>query len=140
MDNEELIVLIARTCHEANRALCVAHNDHSQPAWEDAPDWQKDSAMQGVRLHLFQDVTPAQSHEAWLAAKEKDGWTYGAVKNAVHKTHPCMRPYDELPTDQQAKDHVFRAIVHAQREHPEIRARRDMADYSSERTGFTDPE
>ncbi len=44
MDTEE----IARVCHEVNRALCEAFGDHSQPAWADAPEWQRQSTITGV--------------------------------------------------------------------------------------------
>lgn len=43
---------IAKRAHEVNRAYCASIGDHSQPAWEDAPQWQKDSAIAGVRAHL----------------------------------------------------------------------------------------
>lgn len=104
---------IARVCHEANRALCEINWDHSQSPWEIAPQWQKESAVNGVRFHLANpDATPEQSHENWMKEKIQDGWVYGERKNATAKTHPCLRPYNELPEDQQMKDHMFRAIVH----------------------------
>jgi len=106
---------IARVCHEVNRAYCQALGDHSQPAWEDAPQWQKDSAMLGVKLHTEKNVGPQASHESWMAQKVLDGWVYGAAKDADAKTHPCIVPFDMLPTEQQAKDFIFRAVVHALR-------------------------
>lgn len=107
---------IARTCHEANRAYCAALGDLSQPSWEEAPQWQKDSAVAGVRFHIANPgAGPEASHESWLAQKEADGWVYGEEKDAEAKTHPCMVPFAELPQEQQAKDYIFRAIVHASR-------------------------
>lgn len=35
----------AKTAHEVNRAYCLSIGDISQPSWEDAPDWQKKSAV-----------------------------------------------------------------------------------------------
>lgn len=107
---------IATVCHEINRAYCQALGDHSQPSWPDAPQWQKDSAIAGVKMHLLNpDAGPAQSHEIWLAQKEADGWTYGPEKRPDLKQHPCMVPFSELPREQQAKDYIFRAVVHALR-------------------------
>ena len=98
----------------ANRELCEQLGDDTQKAWEDAPQWQVVSAINGVRFHLENpDATPANSHESWLAQKEADGWKYGPVKNEETKEHPCFVPYAELPPEQQAKDHLFRSIVHA---------------------------
>jgi hypothetical protein len=107
---------IARVCHEVNRAYCQALGDHSQPAWEDAPQWQKDSAMLGVKLHTEKNVGPQASHESWMAQKVLDGWVYGSAKDADAKTHPCIVPFDMLPPEQQAKDFIFRAVVHALRQ------------------------
>jgi hypothetical protein len=105
---------IARVCHEVNRAYCHALGDMSQPTWEDAPQWQKDSAMVGVILHTeHPDAGPENSHESWLAQKTTEGWVYGPIKDPAKKEHPCMVPFHQLPTEQQAKDYIFRAVVHA---------------------------
>ena len=106
--------MVARVCHEVNRAYCQALGDTSQPPWESAPEWQRESALVGVRLHRDNpDASPAASHESWLAHKRADGWTYGPVKNPSKKEHPCMVQFTQLPPEQQAKDYIFRAVVHA---------------------------
>lgn len=104
---------IARVCHEVNRAYCQALGDMSQPAWEEAPEWQRVSARMGVDLHLSGDFGPEASHISWMKQKEAEGWTYGPVKIPEQKVHPCMVPFAELPISQQAKDYIFRAVVHA---------------------------
>lgn len=106
---------IARVAHEVNRAYCQALGDNSQPEWIDAPQWQIDSAALGVKLHSEKDVGPEASHESWMAQKVAEGWVYGAAKDPVAKTHPCIVPFAELPPAQQAKDFIFRAVVHALR-------------------------
>ena len=105
---------IARVCHEVNRAYCQALGDNSQPLWEEAPEWMKSSAINGVNLHLGNpNAGPEASHESWMAEKIATGWSYGPVKNADDKEHPCMVPFAQLPVEQQAKDYIFRAVVHA---------------------------
>jgi hypothetical protein len=104
---------IARVCHEVNRAYCQALGDNSQAAWEEAPEWQRVSARMGVDLHLSGNFGPEASHIAWMRQKQEEGWVYGPVKDPELKQHPCMLPFDELPPEQQAKDFIFRAIVHA---------------------------
>ncbi len=104
---------IARVCHEVNRAYCQALGDKSQPAWEDAPEWQRASARMGVDLHTMGDFGPEASHISWMDNKLAEGWTFGPVKDAAAKTHPCLVPFTELPREQQAKDFLFRAVVHA---------------------------
>lgn len=104
---------IARVCHEVNRAYCEALGDHSQPSWEQAPAWQRESARMGVDLHLMGEFGPEASHISWMRQKLDDGWKYGPVKDPEKKEHPCLVPFAELPVEQQAKDFIFRAIVHA---------------------------
>ena len=43
---------IARIAHEVNRVYCLTIGDKSQPRWEDAPQWQKESAINGVEYLL----------------------------------------------------------------------------------------
>ena len=105
---------IARVAHEVNRAYCQALGDDSQVPWEEAPEWQKQSAMLGVRLHSsYPEAGPQASHESWMEQKLSDGWKYGPVKKPEAKEHPCLVPFDQLPREQQAKDFIFRAVVHA---------------------------
>lgn len=107
MTNEQ----IAKLAHEVNRAYCVSIGDASRPSWEDAPEWQRKSAMNGVAAHIKEPRTPRESHELWLAEKRADGWTYGAVKDVSAKTHPCFLPYEDLPAEQRAKDFLLAAVV-----------------------------
>jgi hypothetical protein len=108
------IAAIAEVCHEANRAWCKAQEDLSQHPWEHAEDWQRDSAIKGVEYALANPDGPdSAQHDAWMADKIKDGWTYGLVKDAAAKTHPCIVPFEQLPEHQQAKDRLFRTIVSA---------------------------
>jgi hypothetical protein len=105
---------IAQIVHEANRAYCRTLGDLSQVPWDEAPEWQRESAINGVEGILSGRITkPEQSHESWLAEKERTGWKYGPVKDAAKKEHPCFVPYDELPATQQVKDAIFFAIVTA---------------------------
>ena len=111
---ETKIEKIARVCHEANRAYCKTIGDHSQPSWDDAPEWQRASAIQGVGFHIENpSAGPADAHNAWLSAKLRDGWRFGHVKDAETKTHPCMVPYEDLPHEQHTKDFLFIAVVRA---------------------------
>jgi len=106
-------IAIAMMCHAINAAYCQSMGDDSQPTWEDAPDWQRNSAIAGVEMHLANpDATPEQSHESWYKVKEAEGWKYGEVKDMEKKEHPCFLPYEELPDEQKAKDYLFRTTVH----------------------------
>lgn len=109
-----MIENIAMVCHEANRAYCATHGDFSQIRWADAPQWQRDSAINGVQHALkYPKAGPENMHNNWWAGKLADGWTYGPVKDPVAKTHPCIVPYDQLPEFQRKKNALFLAIVRA---------------------------
>ncbi len=101
---------IAQAAHEVNRAWCLMNGDQSQVPWDEAPEWQKESAQIGVEGALAGN-TPQQSHELWYAHKHAQGWVYGAVKDAEKKMHPCMVSYESLPPEQKVKDHLFVSVV-----------------------------
>lgn len=112
MENEHLVLQIAKTCHEVNKTYCERIGDTSQVSWEKAPDWQKESAIKGVRFHLANpDASPSHSHESWMKEKTEQGWKYGEIKDSVKKEHPCYVPYEQLPAEQQTKDYLFKSIV-----------------------------
>ena len=81
---------IAKITHETNRAFCQTIGDDSQQPWENAPEWQKESARKGVLSHLHCHANgvplgPGQSHNCWLSEKKTAGWKYGPVKDPDKK-------------------------------------------------------
>jgi len=107
-------VQIAAVCHEANRAYCAALGDASQVPFEDAPAWQRESAIEGVaRLRNNPSLSPRDMHQGWLDQKLSNGWKFGTLKDADAKTHPCCVAFEQLPVEQQRKDFLFSAIVSA---------------------------
>lgn len=102
---------VARICHEANRGLQIATGDPApSPHWDEAPEWQRASAIDGVSK-ASEGATCEELHNAWCDFKRADGWTYGPIKDAEAKTHPCLAPYIDLPVEQRVKDDLFQAIV-----------------------------
>lgn len=103
---------IAKIAHEVNRSYCLAIGDKTQPTWERCPEWQRRSIIHGVmEILLNPNLTPRQSHAKWLELKKADGWSWGIKKDPIRKKHPCFLPFLELPTEQQAKDFIFGAVV-----------------------------
>lgn len=104
---------IAKVCHETNRAYCAGIGDNSQLLWEQSPDWQRQSAINGVRFHLDNpNAGPSGSHENWMREKIAAGWKYGPKKDPAYMEHPCIVPYEQLPKEQRIKDALFVGIVH----------------------------
>jgi len=111
---ENKIKWIACVCHQANKVWCESEGDDSQTDWAFAEQWQRDSAINGVKFRLGNpDAGPDAMHNNWSAEKVSQGWVYGEVKDAEKKTHPCLVPFDQLPLFQQKKDKLFSAIVDA---------------------------
>jgi len=103
---------IAKIAHEANRAYRDEIGEDPGPSWVDAPDWQKESVIDGVLGWLQGSIdTPEDSHQSWLDLKIENGWEYGPVKDPEAKTHPCLMPYADLPEEQKLKDSLFSTIV-----------------------------
>lgn len=106
----------AKVAHELNRIWCRMLDDDSQVPWEEAPQWQKDSCMQGIAWRLSMPDAPiSQQHDNWSAVKKTEGWTYGERRNEDEKTHPNLVPFGYLPWTQQVKDHLFRGVAEALR-------------------------
>lgn len=110
MEKNKMIECCAKIGHEANRIFCEAIGDMSQKRWEEAEQWQRDSAIKGVMVAL-DGASPKQQHVSWMEDKIKDGWKYGPVKDASKKEHPCLLPYEDLPLEQQRKDYLYIDVV-----------------------------
>lgn len=101
------VLACAKIVHAAVEALNKTHNELTL-TWEQS----KDSCIAGVRRTLANPgETPEQNHQAWMDYRRDEGWVYGAVKDPVAKTHPCMVPYNQLDPYQRSKDALFQAIV-----------------------------
>ena len=103
---------IARIAHSANKSYCECLGDDSQLDWVLAPNWQKESVINGVEFRLKnRNGTAEENHNNWLKLKREQGWKYGVKKNIDKKEHPCFIPYDSLPELQKVKDVLFINIV-----------------------------
>lgn len=81
------------------------------PRLEDAPEWAAESTRDSV-LAVLAGVTAEQLWQHWAAAKRKDGWVRGDVKDPVARTHPCLTAtYAELPERELFKDRVFLGVI-----------------------------
>lgn len=111
MDRAIALNLIARAVHEAMRAYQAALGESVVPAWDEA-GWMQEASREAVEFAL-REPTPGAQHEAWLLAKQRAGWVYGPVKDEAAKTHPSLRPFDELSESEQRKDALLIELVQA---------------------------
>jgi hypothetical protein len=100
--------LIAQVAHQINRAYCASIGDDSHSPWEETAEEIQKSIIAGVEFRLTNlDAPVSAQHDAWMAQKTADGWVYGEDKDEEAKTHPCLVVFEELPPEQQTKDHLF---------------------------------
>ena len=44
------------------------------------------------------------THDIWARQRMSDGWRWGTARDDVHKLHPCLVPYEELPESEKDYD------------------------------------
>jgi hypothetical protein len=101
-DKKRKVQLLARVWH-----MCwVSYQMGAGQPFNITPtEAQMHSILNGVMANLdAPDMTPEQRHENWLKHKKAQGWKYGPKKDEAKKTHPCIRPYKQLPKVEQNKD------------------------------------
>lgn len=103
---------IAAAAYEINRTYSISLGEADAGPYAFAPDTVKQSIRDGVQLLLRNpNITPAETHNAWLQARVNAGWVYGAVKDAEAKTHPNLLPFEALSVAQRTKDAFFATTV-----------------------------
>jgi len=101
---------VARVARAAIGAYQQTIGDPRSPDLETAPDWHRESVLAGVETARTV-AGPAEQHEAWMRWHLARGWAFGPTRDETARTHPNLRPWAELPPEQQAKDRLFRGVV-----------------------------
>lgn len=102
---------LARIVHEANRAYNVFLDDAVPDApWDALPEWHKGMIVSRVHA-ILGGWSAAQIHDEWVDLMVLAGWSYGPVKDPFAKTHPCLRPWEDLPGFMRRKDELAIAVV-----------------------------
>jgi hypothetical protein len=101
---------IAKASYEATRAWTEPSGGTKRARWEDAPQWRRTSALEGVRRAVA-GGTPEQLHESWRKDRLNRGWRYGAVRDAKKKEDPHLLAYAELSDAKKRKADLFAAVA-----------------------------
>lgn len=65
---------------------------------------KKEAANFPKELMPLREIIAGNIHDAWAAGRLDEGWRFGECLDAQHKTHPCLRPYEELPESEKEYD------------------------------------
>ncbi|MEQ8405949.1 MAG: RyR domain-containing protein [Oceanicaulis sp.] len=116
MESQDSVALepLARVVHAAMSAYARTLGEAGFPDWDAAPQWMRDSTMDGVARRLADPGAPVErQHEIWMEERQAAGWTHGPVKDADKREHPSLVPYARLPETEKRKDALFAAVVDA---------------------------
>lgn len=114
----------ARKHHEAYMES-ERKEGRSVPEWETLPEFLKESnrwvflhgkikdeirsALKGSSSEVLDEVERHLAeceHQRWMGERIMDGWVYGPAKDPEKRTHPSLKPFDELSSEEQEKDFV----------------------------------
>ena len=99
---------LATLCHQAIREFKINVMNEDMNDWNTCEQWRRDDTIQSVKMILRYDhPTYDLLHNHWLEMKRVNGWVYGKETDRPNKIHNCMVSFDELPPEEQAKDHLF---------------------------------
>ena len=100
------ITQIAEVVHNMQRTFCASIGE-TLPTWSEAGNMQQTTIQGVIDLIDFPSAAGGFSHEQWMLNKIAQGYTYGPVRDHEKKTHPSLVPFEQLPHNEQVKDHLF---------------------------------
>jgi hypothetical protein len=68
--------------------------------------FEYDIQMDESARNIIHENLARHHHNIWIQEKQNAGWRYGLNLNLNEKTHPAMRPWDELPESYRRKKNV----------------------------------
>ena len=52
------------------------------------------------------EVLAENTHDLWAQQRIKEGWRYGTNRDDIQKTHPGLRPYNQLTETEKEYDRI----------------------------------
>lgn len=84
--------------------VMLGESPYDQAIFDDAQRHRRIKAMQDCAANSTSD---ADRHESWMQMHLDSGWVYGEVFDPQKKTHPNLKPWDELPAATRSKARIF---------------------------------
>jgi hypothetical protein len=76
-------------------------------------DEQKRRRIEAMKKCAAESTSDSERHEAWMAMHREHGWVYGETFDPARKTHPNLKPWDELPATTRSKARIFDIVSKA---------------------------
>lgn len=104
--NDEVWALVERMQGEIAREIRVllGEEQYDQRIFTAEERARRVKAMQ---LCAAQSTTDAERHLSWMQMHMDTGWVYGEEFSPTAKTHPNLKPWDELPASTRIKARIF---------------------------------
>ena len=65
--------------------------------------FEYDIQMDEGAREIIQQNMERQNHNKWISEQQERGWRFGLNFDQVNRTHPAMRPWDDLPESYKRK-------------------------------------
>lgn len=73
-------------------------------------DEQRRRRIEAMQKCAAESTGDADRHEAWMKMHVESGWVYGEQFDPAAKTHPNLKPWDELTPSTRSKAKIFDII------------------------------
>jgi len=74
-------------------------------------DTQRNRRIEAMQKCAVESTDDATRHEAWMKMHLEAGWVYGETFDPQAKTHPNLKPWDELPPSTRSKAKIFDIVA-----------------------------
>lgn len=112
MISQRLLYIASKSAYAALKVFGEQVLNESKQDWDTLSSDVQHRFMNAVKNCIDRKIeNPTVVHGEWLLDMTKQGWIYGEEYSEQQKTHPCMRPYEELETGQQTKDQIYIAVL-----------------------------
>ena len=102
---------LAKACHNIHNVVCLNNGMQVIP-WEEKSEKHHKVVINSIDKILKGKInSPEESHDNFVAKKEKDGWIYGEKFSTKNKTNPRLCNFNELEGPEKEKEDFFFALV-----------------------------
>lgn len=84
--------------------VMLGEGQYDQAIFDEA---QRQRRIAAMRECAAKSTSDAERHESWMAMHLESGWVYGEEFDPQKKTHPNLKPWDELPASTRSKARIF---------------------------------